>query len=110
MKLSIWWKDAITKLFFLYVVFLFFLQIYGIYQSYTTLDSPLIPESLSSYIAFPLYFLLVIWGIGIFIFWRFIKNEAIQKNMFWVIPITLVGLMFIARLLYYVIMKFNPYQ
>tara|TARA_R100000935_G_scaffold42923_1_gene65207 strand:+ start:25858 stop:26214 length:357 start_codon:yes stop_codon:yes gene_type:complete len=104
-----WWKDSVTKVFFLLVIFQFFNQLYAIYDALIGIDHPLLPITLSNYVAFPLYFLALLWGAATVLFYKFTKDIVIQKKYFWIIPLSLIAFYIFSVLLYYILIVFNPF-
>ncbi len=105
----LWWRDAIAKLIFLYVVLQFLRQLYSIYKAHWIQVNPILPEILSDYIAFPHYFFICYWVVAVFLFCKFTKDETLQLQRFWVIPLSLVAFLFGNFFLYLFLMKINPY-
>ncbi|MAZ72661.1 MAG: hypothetical protein CMC70_05905 [Flavobacteriaceae bacterium] len=106
---SLWWRDAIAKVIFLYVIFQFLRNWYAIYEAYASARNPLIPSHLPDYIAFPHYFLIVYWGAGIYVLYRLMKNILVLEKTFWIIPVALVAFLFGAFVLYLILMEVNPF-
>lgn len=105
---SLWWRDAVAKVVFLYVVFQFLRQFYAIYEGYLTVRNPLFPSYLSDYIAFPHYFLICFWGVAVYLFYKFMKDTRLQQERFWVIPVSLVAFLLGSFFLYLFLMEVNP--
>ena len=106
---SLWWRDAIAKVIFLYVVFQFLRQFYTIYEVHWAVMNPLIPSNFPDYISFPHYFLIAFWGVGVYLFYKFMKDTMLQQQRFWVIPVSLVAFLLGSFFLYLLLMEVNPY-
>lgn len=107
----IWWKDLLVKLTLLYALFKIGGFLYSMYQAYYSLDNPLIPEYLSSFMAFPVYFLIPIWMGIAFICYRLIKRERLMKKWF---PYLMIGVLVyqlvIEAYLYHALLIINSYS
>ena len=109
-KLSMWWKDAITKLFLLFSIFQIIVQIYGVYSAFAFAYNPLIPESLAYFASFVHLLLIPLWILGSILFWRYLNNQAVLKNKFWLIPLLMFGLFIGQYILVLLSVLFNPFD
>jgi hypothetical protein len=108
-SLSLWWKDATTKLCLLYCGFQTLVQLLGIFRIFTNLNNPLIPESMFYFASFAHFSLITFWLIGAYLFFRFLKNQVILKNKFWLIPLLLLGMIVGHSVLLFLTFQFNPF-
>ncbi len=108
-KLSMWWKDAITKLCLLYCVFQFFLQFYYVFFHFTQPRNPLIPESLAYFASFSSFLLIPFWAIGVFFYWKSLKNIPLLESRFWFIPMSLFGFLLGNTIILILAFQFNPF-
>ncbi len=78
-------------------------------QSYFNIDNPLIPDYLTYYIAFPLYFFIPIFS---FILWyciRSLKSKDYNKKITFMIFGFVIVFYFFEVHIYKFIQEFNPY-
>ncbi|MEM7087423.1 MAG: hypothetical protein AAF489_14650 [Bacteroidota bacterium] len=88
-KISLWWKDLITKLILIFAFFNVFKNMYLVYFCFAEFDSnknPLIPDYIANYMAFPHYFLIPLWALGVWFYYTSLTTKKYFEREFWVIP------------------------
>ena len=108
-KISSWWKDLITKLILLYAALKAISPVYTILQAYFNIRNPLIPDYLIWHMTYPYYFLVPLWGFGVWFYYSALKTKKYAERNFWVIPIGLIVLWGIEIIIFRASIFFNPY-
>ncbi len=108
-KLSMWWKDLITKLCVLYCVFQVVARFLQVISFFIDLKNPLIPSGLKYYASFPNFLLIPFWAIGAYLFWKFLSKQDVLAYRFWFIPSLMLAMFTLCTVITLLAFEFNPF-
>lgn len=111
-KLSPWWKDLITKLILIFSFFNLFKNGYLVYFCFTEFNSdknPMVPEVMANYMAFPHYFLIPLWALGIWFYYSALTTKRYFEHKFWMIPTGVLVLWGVEVIIFQLSVFINPF-
>jgi hypothetical protein len=111
-KISPWWKDLITKVILIFTFFNLCKNIYLVYFCFSEFSShknPLIPEFVAKQMAFPHFFQILLWAVGIWFYYSALTTKKYYEREFWIIPLGLLVLWGLELIIFRLSVLFNPF-